>query len=47
MTSQSAQQSTDNAAQQGTKRVRVYVLVITSGRRRGGQQHWCCDLQAN
>ena len=38
MTSQSTQQSTANAAQQGSKRARLYVLVITSGRRRGGQQ---------
>jgi hypothetical protein len=47
MASQSVQQSTANAAQQGSKRARLYVLVITSGRRRSGQQQQCCDLQVN
>lgn len=47
MASQSAQQSTANAAQQGSKRARLYVLVITSGRCHGGQQEQCCHLQVN
>ena len=47
MASKSTQQSTANVAQQGSKRARLYVLVITSGRRRGGQQQQCCDLQVN
>jgi hypothetical protein len=47
MASQSVQQNTANAAQQGSKIARLYVLVITLGRRRSGQQQQCCDLQVN